>query len=118
MDADWVPAGEGYSLYLRPTAISTTPSIGVAPPRNVKLFVIASPCGPYYKEGFVPVKVRLCHVEVAVVLRVWTPTGCWRVVKTPSICGRPPAQIMPSTGVAPPRNVKLFVIASPCGPCY
>ncbi|KAG5180349.1 branched chain amino acid aminotransferase [Tribonema minus] len=57
VDADWVPRGEGYALYLRPTAISTTPSIGVAPARRVKLYVIASPCGPYYKEGFVPVKL-------------------------------------------------------------
>jgi branched-chain amino acid aminotransferase len=58
IDAAWVPQGDGYSLYLRPTVISTQPSLGVGPTGRVKLYVIASPCGPYFKEGFKPVKVR------------------------------------------------------------
>jgi branched-subunit amino acid aminotransferase/4-amino-4-deoxychorismate lyase len=58
VESDWIPGGEGYSLYLRPTAISTTPSLGVGPAKSVRLYVICSPCGPYYRQGFVPVKVR------------------------------------------------------------
>jgi len=57
LEKDWIPEGEGFSLYLRPTAISTTPSLGVAAATNVKLFVICSPCGPYYPDGFKPVKL-------------------------------------------------------------
>lgn len=52
LDKDWIPKGEGYSLYLRPTAISDYPAIGVAPAQNVKLFCILSPVGPYYPTGF------------------------------------------------------------------
>ncbi|CAN0342379.1 unnamed protein product, partial [Laminaria digitata] len=48
-DADWIPEGDGYSLYLRPTAVSTHPFLGVSPAEMIKLFVILSPVGPYYK---------------------------------------------------------------------
>jgi len=51
-DKDWVPTGDGYSLYLRPTIISTHEFLGVAASEKVKLYVILSPVGPYYPEGF------------------------------------------------------------------
>lgn len=57
VDKNFVPAKDGFSLYLRPTAISTTPTLGVAPPSNVKLYVITSPVGPYYASGFKPVSL-------------------------------------------------------------
>ena len=57
LDSDWVPNKDGYSIYLRPTAIGTSPFLGVHASENVKLYVIMSPVGPYYKEGFVPVKL-------------------------------------------------------------
>jgi branched-chain amino acid aminotransferase len=57
VDADWIPEGEGYSLYIRPTAISTEPFLGVAVPHNVKIFIITSPVGPYYPEGFNPISL-------------------------------------------------------------
>ena len=44
-------------MYLRPTAIATTPFLGVAPSTEVKVFVIMSPVGPYYDEGFKPIKL-------------------------------------------------------------
>ena len=56
-DAGWVPEGDGYSLYLRPTVIGTQPSLGVSRSRSAKLFAIACPVGPYYPEGFKPVKL-------------------------------------------------------------
>ena len=57
LDSAWVPDRDGYSMYLRPTAIGTSPFLGVHASENVKLFVIMSPVGPYYKDGFVPVKL-------------------------------------------------------------
>ena len=57
LDSKWVPEGEGYSMYIRPTAISTYPFLGVGPTKMVKLFVITCPVGPYYPEGFKPVKL-------------------------------------------------------------
>ncbi|TMW61622.1 hypothetical protein Poli38472_010685 [Pythium oligandrum] len=57
LDHDWVPEGDGYSLYIRPTGISTHPHIGVGASQNAKIFIIMSPVGPYYPEGFNPVKL-------------------------------------------------------------
>lgn len=54
-EQDWIPSEEGFSLYLRPTAISTHPFLGVGAADAVKVFVIASPVGPYYPTGFKPV---------------------------------------------------------------
>lgn len=56
-DASWIPQGEGYSLYIRPTVIATHKYLGVAPPDSILLFVICCPVGPYYKSGFEPVRL-------------------------------------------------------------
>ena len=56
-DQDWIPSGEGYSLYLRPTVIATHPQLGLSPPNSLLLYVITSPVGPYYASGFDPVKL-------------------------------------------------------------
>lgn len=39
------------------TAIGTSPFLGVHASEQVKLFVILSPVGPYYKGGFKPIKL-------------------------------------------------------------
>lgn len=57
VDRDWIPEGDGFSLYIRPTAISTHPYLGVCAAEASKIFVILSPVGPYYPEGFAPVKL-------------------------------------------------------------
>lgn len=57
LDQRWVPEGDGFSLYLRPTAIATDPFLGVSVADECKLFVITSPVGPYYPEGFKPIKL-------------------------------------------------------------
>eukprot|EP00581_Thalassiosira_minuscula_P006856 CAMPEP_0183702886 /NCGR_PEP_ID=MMETSP0737-20130205/838_1 /TAXON_ID=385413 /ORGANISM="Thalassiosira miniscula, Strain CCMP1093" /LENGTH=380 /DNA_ID=CAMNT_0025929569 /DNA_START=144 /DNA_END=1286 /DNA_ORIENTATION=+ len=57
LDQDWIPSGEGYSLYLRPIVISTHPYLGVSPPDDLLLYVITSPVGPYYTSGFDPVRL-------------------------------------------------------------
>eukprot|EP01067_Filipodium_phascolosomae_P001610 Filipodium_phascolosomae@DN204_c0_g1_i1.p1 len=48
LDIDHVPRMPGCSLYIRPTVISTQPTLGVAVPSNAKAFVIMSPVGPYF----------------------------------------------------------------------
>ena len=57
LEKRWIPNEDGYSLYIRPTIISTFPFIGVAPAHNVKLYVICSPVGPYYEKGFAAVSI-------------------------------------------------------------
>ncbi len=57
IDRDWIPAGRGQSLYIRPTVIATEPHIGVRPSKHYLFYVITSPVGAYYKEGFSPVKI-------------------------------------------------------------
>ena len=58
-EKDWIPTTPGYSLYLRPTAIGSHPYLGVDVSAHVTLYVIASPVGPYYPQGFKPVSL-LC----------------------------------------------------------
>ena len=51
-DRDWVPPGEGNSLYLRPFMIATQRGLGVNHPSTEYLFcVIASPAASYFGEG-------------------------------------------------------------------
>jgi len=57
VDETWVPDKEGFSMYIRPTAIGTSPFLGVHASEQVKLYVILSPCGPYFPGGFKPVKL-------------------------------------------------------------
>ncbi|KAL0575032.1 branched-chain-amino-acid transaminase bat2 [Marasmius crinis-equi] len=55
LDKHWIPKETGHSLYIRPTLIGTQKFIGVAPPTEALLFVICSPVGPYYPNGFKPI---------------------------------------------------------------
>ncbi|KAG2023744.1 branched-chain-amino-acid aminotransferase [Coprinopsis cinerea AmutBmut pab1-1] len=57
IDKDWIPKEPGHSLYVRPTLIGTQRAIGVGPPNEALLFVILSPVGPYYPNGFKPVSL-------------------------------------------------------------
>jgi branched-chain amino acid aminotransferase len=57
VDKRWVPSTPGTSLYIRPTIIAMDPYIGVRASYTYRLFIIMSPVGAYYKEGFNPVKI-------------------------------------------------------------
>jgi len=57
VESDWVPDTDGCSLYLRPTCIGTTAFLGVSEPSSALVYVIACPVGPYFANGFAPVKV-------------------------------------------------------------
>ncbi|KAI5953142.1 hypothetical protein KGF54_002513 [Candida jiufengensis] len=67
IDQDFIPEGAGYSLYLRPTMIGTSSSLGVGTPDKALIFVIASPVGPYYRNGFKPVSLEATDYAV----RAW-----------------------------------------------
>lgn len=51
VDGEWVPRGEGHSLYLRPFLIATEPFLGVRPTNQALFGVIASPAGEYFDGG-------------------------------------------------------------------
>jgi len=57
---DYVPPyGTGASLYVRPFLIGSSPHIGVHPSEDYAFIMLATPMGPYYKNGFFPVKAYL-----------------------------------------------------------
>jgi len=54
---DWVPPyGTGASFYIRPVLFGTSPQIGLGPSKEYLFAVLGTPVGPYYKDGFFPVK--------------------------------------------------------------
>ena len=70
MEEQSVPEGRGFSLYLRPTMIGTQPTLGIKSPDNARLFMIASPVGPYYSTGFKAIRLEATDWAV----RAW-PLG-------------------------------------------
>ena len=50
-DRDWIPEGEGASLYLRPFMFASETFLGVRPAKEYLYLVIASPAGAYFKDG-------------------------------------------------------------------
>ena len=64
IEKDWVPSQKDTSLYIRPFIIATDPYIGVRPSDTYKFFIILSPVGAYYPEGFKPVKIFVTDTYV------------------------------------------------------
>ena len=67
IESEWVPDAPGSSLYIRPTMIATEPKLGVRPSLKYLYYVILSPVGPYFKEGFSPVKIYVSDKYVRAV---------------------------------------------------
>ena len=57
VESDWIPTGEGESLYIRPVLFGSDEFLGVRPSNTYKLIILLSPVGAYYPEGFQPVKI-------------------------------------------------------------
>jgi len=57
IDKDWVPKELGTSLYIRPLIIAMDNALGVRSSYTYKMFILLSPVGSYYAEGFNPVKI-------------------------------------------------------------
>ncbi|XP_051005642.1 branched-chain-amino-acid aminotransferase, mitochondrial [Acomys russatus] len=58
VDKDWVPEGNGASLYVRPVLIGNEPSLGVGAVTQALLFVILCPVGSYFPgDSMTPVSL-------------------------------------------------------------
>ncbi|OAG27369.1 branched-chain amino acid aminotransferase [Thermodesulfatator autotrophicus] len=57
IEKDWVPREKGSALYIRPLMMGTEAFLGVKPSSEYIFFIILSPVGAYYKEGFNPIKI-------------------------------------------------------------
>jgi branched-chain amino acid aminotransferase len=67
IEKDWVPKAPQTSLYIRPTIIATDPFLGVRASHTYRFFIILSPVGAYYPEGFNPVKILVTKDHVRAV---------------------------------------------------
>ena len=56
-EKEWIPRAPGTSLYVRPTMIGIEPFLGVKPSKEYLFYIILSPVGAYYKEGFNPIGI-------------------------------------------------------------
>ncbi len=53
------PYGTGASLYIRPLLIGSGAEVGIGPAKEFLFVVFVTPVGPYFKEGFNPVKIAI-----------------------------------------------------------
>ena len=67
LDADWVPHGEGTSLYIRPFLFGDDEHLGVHGPAHARYLVILSPSGSYYAAGINPVDIMIEDEDVRAV---------------------------------------------------
>ena len=64
LESGWVPDEAGTSLYIRPAILATEEAIGLKVSSKYLFFIILSPVGPYYPEGFNPVKIMVSEKYV------------------------------------------------------
>ncbi len=64
LDSGWVPDEAGTSLYIRPAILATEEAIGLKVSSKYLFFIILSPVGPYYPQGFNPVKIMVSEKYV------------------------------------------------------
>ncbi len=57
LDKDWIPEGEGSSLYIRPVYIAIENQIAASPSRDYRFMIITSPAQSYF-SGEVKVKIE------------------------------------------------------------
>lgn len=67
IEKNWVPSAPETSLYIRPTIIAMDPFLGVRASDTYRFFIILSPVGAYYAEGFNPVKIWVTKNHVRAV---------------------------------------------------
>jgi branched-chain amino acid aminotransferase len=67
LEKDWVPHTSQTSLYIRPAIIATDPFLGLRVSNAYRFFIILSPVGAYYAEGFNPIKIMVSHDHVRAV---------------------------------------------------
>lgn len=64
LDNQWIPAGDGASLYIRPLAFATENRLGVKVSEKYKFIIMTSPVGPYYAKPL-KLKVETTYVRAA-----------------------------------------------------
>lgn len=57
VDRSWLPAREGFSIYIRPFAFASSGVLGVAKPGRTTLSILLSPVGPYFPTGLKPISL-------------------------------------------------------------
>ncbi len=67
VDKNWVPSGNGTSLYIRPFIFATDPELALHGIHQAIFMVILSPSGSYFAEGIKPVKIMLETEDVRAV---------------------------------------------------
>ena len=67
LDKGWVPKAPETSLYIRPTIVAMDPYLGVRASHTYRFFIILSPVGAYYPEGFNPIKIQVTRDHVRAV---------------------------------------------------
>jgi branched-chain amino acid aminotransferase len=67
LEKDWIPHGEGTSMYIRPTMIATEAALGVHPSSEYLFFIVVGPVGAYYPQGFSPTKMYVSEEYVRAV---------------------------------------------------
>jgi branched-chain amino acid aminotransferase len=67
IEKEWVPNAPETSLYIRPTIVAMDPYLGVRASHTYRFFIILSPVGAYYPEGFNPVKIQVTREHVRAV---------------------------------------------------
>jgi branched-chain amino acid aminotransferase len=67
LETDWVPHSSGTSLYIRPTMIASEHAVGLHVSSEYVFFIILSPVGAYYPQGFKPTKIYVTDKYVRAV---------------------------------------------------
>jgi branched-chain amino acid aminotransferase len=67
LEHQWVPGGDGESLYIRPTMIATEPALGVHASSSYLHYIIVGPVGAYFASGFNPIAVFISDEYVRAV---------------------------------------------------
>jgi branched-chain amino acid aminotransferase len=55
----YVPTDDQGALYIRPVIFASGPVLGVKPADEYLFIVFVSPVGPYFKEGFKPIRLKV-----------------------------------------------------------
>jgi branched-chain amino acid aminotransferase len=67
LDHSWVPKKHGQALYIRPVMFATEEYLAAKVSEEYKFYIITSPVGAYYSEGFNPVKLTTSEKYVRAV---------------------------------------------------
>lgn len=67
LEQDWVPHGEGTSLYIRPFMFGDDEHLGVHSVSRARFYIICAPSGSYYAGGLDPVKIMIESDDVRAV---------------------------------------------------